>query len=349
MNVTLRTKKRAYEFPCEKGERILYAALQAGVPAPYECASGTCGTCRARVKTGEIDELWEQAPGKSSIKPERAEFLMCQCTASSDIEILVPGNLAETTADSNPTAITGQLSNGERLTHDVMRFHVALDSTVAFAAGQFFVFQVDELDGYRAYSMTNYETSVSNLDFVVKKKLGGGFSERLFNGDLDGEKLTGFGPLGEATLRDDDQSDLLCMAGGSGIAGIMSILEAATSTNYFERNDCRGNVIFGVRTMDDIFFANELNAYVRSNSNRLSITIALSDQPVSSDSEGSIDFASGFVHDVASKLIATNEIADPQSSIAFIAGPPPMVDASIRLLLTEAKVPAGRIRYDKFN
>ena len=34
---------------------------------------------------------------------------------------------------------------------------------------------------------------------------------------------------------------------------------------------------------------------------------------------------------------------------AYVAGPPPMVDASLRLLLREARLPPADIRYDKFS
>ena len=33
---------------------------------------------------------------------------------------------------------------------------------------------------------------------------------------------------------------------------------------------------------------------------------------------------------------------------AFVAGPPPMVDATLRMLITDARLPATDIRYDKF-
>ena len=38
-----------------------------------------------------------------------------------------------------------------------------------------------------------------------------------------------------------------------------------------------------------------------------------------------------------------------QNVRAYLAGPPPAVDASIRMLLLEAKLPADNIRYDKFS
>jgi toluene monooxygenase electron transfer component len=34
---------------------------------------------------------------------------------------------------------------------------------------------------------------------------------------------------------------------------------------------------------------------------------------------------------------------------AYVAGPPPMVDASLRWLLREARLPPADIRYDKFS
>ena len=39
------------------------AGLKAGFPLPYECASGTCGACRASLVSGEVRELWARAPG----------------------------------------------------------------------------------------------------------------------------------------------------------------------------------------------------------------------------------------------------------------------------------------------
>ncbi len=34
--------------------------------------------------------------------------------------------------------------------------------------------------------------------------------------------------------------------------------------------------------------------------------------------------------------------------VAFVAGPPPMVDGALRMLIMEARLPAKDIRYDKF-
>ena len=56
-------------------------------------------------------------------------------------------------------------------------------------------------------------------------------------------------------------------------------------------------------------------------------------------------FARGLVHAVAAERMA-GRFADVR---AYVAGPPPMVDASLRLLLREARLPPADIRYDKFS
>ena len=64
------------------------AGLAAGINLPYECGSGTCGTCKARLIEGEIDDRWPEAAGRKYLK-QPGEFLMCQCVARSDCTVEV--------------------------------------------------------------------------------------------------------------------------------------------------------------------------------------------------------------------------------------------------------------------
>jgi toluene monooxygenase electron transfer component len=59
----------------------------------------------------------------------------------------------------------------------------------------------------------------------------------------------------------------------------------------------------------------------------------------------SFAFARGFVHAAAGERMK-GRFADIR---AYVAGPPPMVDASLRLLLREARLKPDDIRYDKFS
>ena len=42
-------------------------------------------------------------------------------------------------------------------------------------------------------------------------------------------------------------------------------------------------------------------------------------------------------------------IGNYDNVIGYVAGPPPMVDASLRVLIAEGKLPVSDIRYDKFS
>src|SRR5688500_4038658 len=87
MKIQVKSRNGAYQFEAAAHEKVLFAGLSREIGLPYECASGTCGTCKARLVQGSIDDPWPQAPGRKYLKPELGEFLMCQCVARTDLHI----------------------------------------------------------------------------------------------------------------------------------------------------------------------------------------------------------------------------------------------------------------------
>ena len=339
MRIQVNARNQGFEFEARGRESVLYAGLRAGVDLPYECATGTCGTCKAKLISGRLRDGWREAPGRKYVKPEQAEFLMCQCAAETDVTLQVSKfiNAADPGACA-PVACQGVLRGARLLTHDVMAFGIELERACDFEAGQFMVLAAPGVAGYRGYSMINFERSARRVDFVVKKKPGGAFSEWLFSAPREGATLSVFGPLGKATFYPALASNLLCIAGGSGIAGMMSILARAAQERHFERY--RGWVFFGVRTMRDAFFLQELSTHAA----KVKVTIALSDEPVPETARRdwpALAFAHGLVHEVARNKY--------ENVRAYVAGPPPAVDAALRMLLLEAKLTSDNIRYDKYS
>jgi len=244
-----------------------------------------------------------------------------------------------------PAPIKGRISTARLLTRDVILLRVALDQTVDFDAGQFMLVQFPEVKGYRGWSMVNYQRHADSLDFVIKKKPGGALSEWLFSHDCAGVEVELFGPMGDATFYSRLGKNILCIAGGSGIAGIMSILSRAAQDGYFSQYN--GDVFFGVRTMQDTFFLDELAALRGECGDKLNITIALSeeDPPGSAQTDHpQLVFDKGFVHEVAARYMEDRY----QNVRAYLAGPTPLVNGSIGMLL-RARVTTDNIRYDKFS
>jgi toluene monooxygenase electron transfer component len=89
VRIQVNARNRGFEFDAGPGERVLYAGLRAGIDLPYECATGTCGTCKAKLVSGRVADRWPGAPGKKHVKPQAGEFLMCQCAAEEALTLEV--------------------------------------------------------------------------------------------------------------------------------------------------------------------------------------------------------------------------------------------------------------------
>jgi len=345
MKIAVQTKNREFAFECSHDEAILHAGLRQGLSLPYECATGTCGTCRARVMTGEVDIGWQDAPGLANLKRDKGDVLMCQARPRTDCLLRVPSNV-ETLAAALPSVHRGVIRSARRLTEDVLHFELSLSSPMRFEAGQFVILEAPNLTGGRAYSMVNFHPEADHLAFVIKRKPGGGFSDWLFDQAAENVELGLFGPLGSAVFRPEEDRNILCIAGGSGIAGMMAILERATQSGYFGAH--WGKVFFGVRTLADCFYLDELAEHVAAARGRLEVTVALSHEDAPSPRHqrvSSIGLASGVVLEVAAQITA----GSCDDAIAYVAGPPLMVDGALKMLIAQAGLSPRQIRYDKFS
>ena len=201
MRIHVTARNGTFPFDSESGEGILFAGLRGGVALPYECATGTCGTCKARLIDGQIDAGWAAAPGRKFLDATQGEFLMCQSVAYGDVSLSISKSINAVEADACPAmARTGTISELHYLTHDVATIAVRLDARCDFDAGQFMAVSAPGVRGMRGYSMVNFARATDRLEFLIKKKPGGGFSEWLFGGNAKGAKLEMFGPLGKATF-----------------------------------------------------------------------------------------------------------------------------------------------------
>lgn len=346
MKITIQSNAGEFQYECAPGERMLYAGLVDGIALPYECATGTCGTCRGRVLAGAAHVEWEEAPGFARLKRDKGDVLMCQARPAGDCTLRIPANLARhANPETVPAHRKGRIGNVRRLVHDVMDFEVALSAPMTFDAGQFVVLEAGGVQGGRAYSMVNFDRATGRLKLVVKQKPGGKFSDWLFGGDVAGCELNVFGPLGAATFRPHENRNVLCIAGGSGVAGMLAILEHGVREGYYRERT--GHVYFGVRTLADAFYMAELSQLVAAAGPKLEVTLALSHARAETETHPqfpAIRLAEGMVDAVAARGMAGRY----DNMVAFTAGPPIMVDNVLKLLTRDAKIPRAFVRYDKF-
>jgi ring-1,2-phenylacetyl-CoA epoxidase subunit PaaE len=76
---------RDHTVPIAAGETLLQAALAAGIDAPHLCTEGRCGTCKSRLRNGDVSMASTRALSPRNI--ERGYVLACQSRPSSSAPI----------------------------------------------------------------------------------------------------------------------------------------------------------------------------------------------------------------------------------------------------------------------
>jgi toluene monooxygenase electron transfer component len=335
---------RQVSFEAAAGERILHAGLLAGAGLPFECASGTCGACKAQRVAGEVVDLWPEAPGRKVLRAED-EILMCQTTCVGDVALALRGSLA-----SPPDPVIrrqrGTMRRTDILTPDIALFEVDLDTPIDYQPGQFALVGIEGIPGLRAYSMTRHEPGAPRLNFLVRRVPDGGFSSTLFARAVPARTVEIVGPLGKAVFRPEEMRPFLAIAGGSGIAGMLGILDRTRSVGHCSLYP--SELVFGLRDSASAYLLDVLEEAVEATDGGLQITVAFSHGEAEPDlvrRHPALRFNTGFVHEIGlARAIALRDC----KPVHFLAGPPLMVDAAMRGLVVEAKISPTEIRYDRF-
>ena len=73
--------------PVEPGDTILTSLLRAGLPFPFSCQTGNCGTCKCELVSGDVLELEHSAHLLSAQERAKGVILACRCQPGSDITL----------------------------------------------------------------------------------------------------------------------------------------------------------------------------------------------------------------------------------------------------------------------
>src|SRR2546422_7213361 len=133
MKVVVTARNGTREFECEPGEKILHAGLRSGVELPYECATGTCGTCKARLTSGRTESEWPEAPGRKYFKGE-GDLLTCQSVAHDDCALEVGPLKSREPNTSAPRALRGVVGGLGRMAAPRVALDVGRRAQRAFRA-----------------------------------------------------------------------------------------------------------------------------------------------------------------------------------------------------------------------
>src|SRR5262249_35271263 len=115
----------------------------------------------------------------------------------------------------------------QALTHDLWEFAFAVEDATEFLPGQYALLHLTGVEGARAYSMSSIYNRDGRWEFQIKRVPNGRASTFLFDVMAIGTIIVIEGPFSIAHLRPDRPRDIVCIAGGSGLAPMLSILRGA--------------------------------------------------------------------------------------------------------------------------
>ncbi|NMO02856.1 1,6-dihydroxycyclohexa-2,4-diene-1-carboxylate dehydrogenase [Gordonia sp. TBRC 11910] len=320
---------------CRADQTVADASYRQRINIPLDCRDGACGTCKAFCESGDYDGGTYIDDALSEGEAADGYALPCCMKPRSDLvlQIAATSDIAKTQA----ATFTGKVVDLVRLSASTVKLAVRIPNRgdLAFLPGQYVNITVpgatDRDTGEpvtRSYSFSNGPHE-EVLTFLVKLTAGGAMSTYLDERASVGDELTFTGPHGSFFLRDSARPVLL-LAGGTGLAPILSILRKL----HDDKTPRKAHLILGVSNDEDLVAFDEIEYFARE------LPGFTWDHCVSSPDTTAKN--RGYV----TSLIAPQHLYNGDVAI-YLCGPPPMVE-SVRTHVVDAGIEPTGFYYEKF-
>ncbi len=221
-----------HDFLVEGTESILDAAVRAGLTLSYGCSNGNCGSCKARVVSGEVWKIRDHDYVLSEREKGLGYVLTCCHTAVTDL--VLEAAEAHSAADLPRQEIRASLRKLERIGPTLMSLNLQTPrtQTLRFMSGQRARLTLEN-GASRELPIASCPCNGRHLWFYVR---GGSdaFSSAVFGGLRPGQPISVEGPMGDFVLREDSPEAAVFVAIGDGIGPIKSLIEHAVSIDLIE-------------------------------------------------------------------------------------------------------------------
>lgn len=312
---------------CNVGEKVLDAAYRQKVNLPMDCSDGVCGTCKCHCASGEYG-LGEDYLAEALSEDEAAarQVLTCQMVPTSDCVIDVP--VAAAQCKTTLATVGAAVQQVNLLSDTTIELVITLDEALAFLPGQYINIQVPGTQQVRAYSFSSLPGAGEGC-FLIRNVPGGLMSQWLTQRARPGDRLTLSGPMGSFYLRDGDRP-LLMLAGGTGLAPLLSMLQTLVA----QGSTRPVTLLYGVTRDCDLVKTDVLEACIGQLPGYRWL-------PVVADTQSACP-QRGFVTEHLDEAMLNNGDVD-----IYLCGPPPMVNAVSTALRERGISPRG-FWYEKF-
>ncbi len=326
--MNLRIDNLQRDLPLLPGRSLLDAALSAGLNLPHSCKGGNCGSCAARLISGEYRYPNGLPLGLSEEQRAEGLVLLCQAHALGDVTVEI--NSVSRAGEILTKRLPARIEKCEPVAHDVLRVQLRLPvaESFDFQAGQY----LDVLlqgGRRRSFSIASAPQSAPLLELQVRHVPGGEFTDALFAAPEQKRLLTIEGPLGQFVYRA-SAAPMLLVGGGTGLAPLLSLIRHVLQAGLQRRM----RLFWGCRAQRDLYEDAALREWV-------SHGVLEAYVPVLSEPDAGWQGVTGFVHEAVLR-----HVPDLPAHDVYAAGPPAMIAAVRREFGARG---AQRVYFDSFD
>jgi toluene monooxygenase electron transfer component len=236
-----------------------------------------------------------------------------------------------------PMAAEVAFVGSRELTRDMREFQFR-GRPAEFLSGQYALLSLPGVAGARAYSMSNIANAEGEWHFQVKKVASGAASTFLFELLRLSHRISIDAPYSIAYLRPEIPRDIICIAGGSGLAPMVSIARGTAASE--ERSGRKLHFFYGVGGLPISVARWSTNYQALPSAFSTTRSYQCRSWTRAVCGMGRV----GFVHE----LVGTTLRPAFSSYEYYLAGPPPIVETCVKLVALQEKVPFSQIHYDRF-
>lgn len=315
---TIHVEGREIPLTVTGGEDLLTALASADIHVPSLCGRrGTCGHCKVTVLAGGEPVLPTELLYLSPDEIRAGIRLACQLRVRTDLRIRLSSAMLSARRYRARLAATLDITPSLR----ELRLHLIEPDRLVFSPGQYIQVEVPSPSDepiYRAYSVASpvYDTVEPALDVEL---IPGGVGSTWLHRLQVGQELSFTGPYGEFRLSEDPEVEIVCVAGGCGLAPMKSIIYSVL--DRFPGRTCW--LFCGFR---DAAHAFHLPLYQRLAQQfpQLRFLCALS----ASDADARrLHLETGPIHEILDR-----QLQPGKSRQAYVCGPPEMLAAVTKVL-----------------
>jgi NAD(P)H-flavin reductase/hemoglobin-like flavoprotein len=239
--------------------------------------------------------------------------------------------MAGAEADTNPPYWHAEVLTHQRRNADIAVFTCRPMQPLEYRAGQYVSIECQYQPRlWRVYSMANAPRKDGTMEFHVRALGAGWVSSALVRRLKVGDMIKLAAPMGAMTLERRSTRDIVCVAGGTGLAPVKALVEELTRYNRTRWV----HLFFGAKQRDDLYDLAELNR-LAARYPWLSVVSATSEDSGYAGEQGNIS-------DVVGRYGPWTD------HDFFVSGSAAMVKATLRRL-AELQIPMIRIKYDAFS